>query len=388
MMNRRHCQSSRKYEQGTVLVFVSISLAAFLGIAAWATETGRVWQAKNQLQAVADSSSLAGVGNLLKDNFTTVDEAGARAEALVYGPQHVALGTPINIAGADVAVGSWDFASETFTPMPGSVDPDLVRAVRVRTRRDANNNGTIPAIFGRAIGYDEFSVAAESVAYWGHAGGAGPGTVDLPIALDCCAISGSSAGSTCMQNYCDTVQNTTPNPCALANGDIVTCLEFFSTPEQNACWTSFDGDSPSINTHDMTGIVADGNPYDITGPIYVDNGTKTPLISDIYDRFHGEGSFSGDAAGIDTDSNGTMDSWIVKLPVVECQNPGEGCAGGDPQIVVGFVCFDVKEVIVTPDKVIKGSFVCSSDPRCDNAGMKPGGGLFGGISAEYPVIVN
>jgi len=387
-MSRRHRQSSRKHEQGTVLVFVTIGLAAFVGIAAWATETGRVWQAKNQLQAVADSSSLAGVGNLLKDDFTTVDEAGARSEALAYGPRHKALGTAIDIAAADVEVGSWDFATETFTPMPGSTDPDLVRAVRVRARRDADNNGVIPATFGRAIGYDEFSVAAESVAYWGQAGGAGPGTVDLPIALDCCSISGSDPSSACMQNYCDTIHNTTPNPCPLANGDIVTCLQFFATPEQNACWTSFDGDSPSINTRDLTDIVADGNPYDISGPIYVDNGTKTPLVSDIHDRFYGEGNFSGNGAGTDTDSDGTVDSWIVKLPVVECQNPGDQCGGGDPQTVVGFVCFDVQEVVVTPEKIIKGSFVCSSDPRCDNSGLTPGGGLSGGISAAYPVIVN
>ncbi len=387
-MNRKHSQIKRRHERGTVLVFVTIGLGAFLGLAAWATETGRVWQAKNQLQAVADSSSLAGVGNLFNADFTAVDEAAARAEALVYGPKHVALGTAISIAASDVAVGSWDFTTDSFTPMPGSVDPNLVRAVRVRARRDANNNGVIPANFGRAIGYNEFSVVAESVAYWGQAGGAGPGTVDLPIAIDCCKISGAVAGAACTQNYCDTIQNTTPNPCPLANGDIVTCFQFASTKEQNACWTQFDGKTPSINTNDMTDIIADGNEYDISGPIYVDNGSKTPLVSDIYDRFHGEGNFSSDRAGIDTNGDGTMDSWVVKLPVIECQNPGGGCGSGDPQNVVGFVCFDVQEVVVTPDKIIKGSFVCSSDPRCDNAGMKPGGGLFGGISSEYPVIVN
>jgi hypothetical protein len=387
-MNRRHCQSNRKHEHGTVLVFVTIGLGAFLGLAAWATETGRVWQAKNQLQAVADSASLAGVGNLFNADFTAVDSAGARSEALAYGPQHVALGTAIDIAAADVAVGGWDLTTQTFTPMPGSVDPDLVRAVRVRARRDADNNGVIPATFGRAIGYDEFSVAAESIAYWGVAGGAGPGAVDLPIAIDCCKISGATPGSACTQNYCDTIQNAPPNPCPLANGDMVTCFEFFSSPEQNACWTALDGGSSSINTNNMSEIIADGNQFDITGPIYIDNGTKTPLVSDIYDKFHGEGSFSGDPAGVDTDTNGSMDSWVVKLPVVECQNPGDGCAGGDPQIVVGFVCFDIQEVIVTPDKIIKGSFLCSTDPRCDNGGFKPGGGLIGGIPSEYPVIVN
>jgi len=375
-------------EQGSVLVFVTIGLATFLGIAAWATETGRVWQAKNQLQAVADSSSLAGVGNLLTNNFTTVDEAGARNAAMNYGPQHEALGTAIDIAAADVQVGNWDIDTETFTPMPGSTDPNLVRAVRAVTRRDANTNGEIPTVLGQVLGYQSFDVAAEAIAYWGVAGGAVPGTVDLPIAIDCCQISGDTPGSACEQNYCDTVTATPPNPCPLSTGGTATCLEFFSTSEQNACWTTFDGDSPSINTPDLSQVVHDGNAYDIDGPIYVDNGTKTPVVRDIYNRFHGLNEFSGHPAGSDTDGDGIRDSWVVKLPVVECQNPGDNCSGGDPQDVKGFVCFDIHEVVVTPDKIIKGSFVCSTDPRCDNVGTTPGGGLLGGISAQYPVIVH
>jgi hypothetical protein len=43
---------------------------------------------------------------------------------------------------------------------------------------------------------------------------------------------------------------------------------------------------------------------------------------------------------------------------------------------------------VTPDKIIKGTFLCPADPRCGTDGLGPGGTVPGAISAQYPVIVN
>ena len=150
MDNRQNrSRAKTKRENGAVLVFVTISLVALVGFAAWATETGRVWQTKSQLQAAADSAALAGVENLLSADFLTVDEAGARTEAITYGAQHQALGTDLAIAVADVQVGSWDMASQTFTALPGNTDPDVMRAVRVITRRDGSLNEPVDTILGR-----------------------------------------------------------------------------------------------------------------------------------------------------------------------------------------------------------------------------------------------
>ena len=377
-----------KNKRGSVTVFTVLSLGALLGIAALATETGRAWQVKNKLQATSDSSSLAGVGNLLTNNFQTVDEAGARTAAIAMGAQHKTLGASITINGADVEVGEWDVTTEVFTPMPGVTDPDLVRAVRTVTRRENGTNGEMPTIFGAALGVGSIAVNSESIGYWGFAGGADPGVVDLPIAIDCCAISGDTPGAACTQNYCQTIQTTPPNPCLLADGVTTTsCLEFHSTPEQNSCWTEFDEVHPAISTPGLTDIIANSNSHPISGnPIYIDNGTKTPVIQDISDRFHGNGSFSPTPAGTDTDGDGIVDSWVVVLPVVECQNPGDNCAGGTPADVTGFVCFDLHEVEVTPNKIIKGDFVCPTDPRCSNTGLHPGGTV-SGLSAQYPVLV-
>jgi len=368
-------------QRGSILVFVTVALAALIGFAAWSTETGRAWQTKSQLQAAADSAALAGVGNLLSSDFQSIDEAGARAAATAYGAEHVAMGTNLTIAAADVEVGSWDMDAQTFTPMPGSTDPDVVRAVRVAARRDNTANGPVETVLGRALGVDSIAVNTDAIAEWGFAGSGGPGTVDLPIAIDCCAVSGSRAGATCAENYCQFVSNAIPNPCQLSTGETVSCLEFYSTPEQNACWTTFNSDSPSVNVPDMTDIVRNGNEGTIGNePIYIDNGTKTPVVQDIKDRFDAEGS--------DTNGDGAVDSWVVALPIIECQNPGDQCASGDRQDIVGFLCMDIREVIVTPDKLIKGTFICPTDPRCDLKGFGPGGTIAGSISADYPVIVN
>jgi len=379
---RNKSRAKTKRETGAVLILVTVSLFALLGIAAWATETGRVWQTKNQLQVAADSSALAGAGNLFSADFLTVDEAAARTAATTYGAQHAAADVNnLTIASADIEVGSWDMASETFAALPGNTDPDVVRAVRVATRRDDTANGPMGTILGRVLGVDSIPVNADAIAYRGFAGRGGPGSVDLPIAIDCCAISGSRAGSTCSENYCRFVSNAIPNPCLLANGETTSCLEFHSTPEQNACWTAFKTDSPSVSVPDMTDIVQNGNTTEVgDDPIYIDNGTKTPVVQDIKDRF--------DAEGTDTDGDGIVDSWLVTLPIIECQNPGDKCAGGDPQYIKGFLCMDIREILVTPEKIIKGDFICSTDPRCDIKGFGPGGTIPGSISADYPVIVN
>jgi len=388
-----HCRDrsrrTSEAERGTALVFVTMALVALIGFAAWATETGRAWQTKNQLQVAADSSSLAGVGNLFSADFLTVDEAAARAAATTYGAEHAAAElNNLPIAAADVEVGSWDMSTETFTALPGNTDPDVVRSVRVATRRDNTVNGPVGTILGRAMGVNSISVNTDAIAYWGFAGRGGPGVVDLPIAIDCCQVSGSRAGAHCSENYCQYIENKIPNPCQLANGDTTSCLEFHSTPEQNACWTTFGEDNPAITVPNLTDIVESGNQYEVgKNPIYIDNGTKTPVVQDIKDRFDLEGTDTGSHAG-HVDGDGIKDSWIVGLPMIECQNPGDGCAGGDTQYIVGFLCMDIKEIIVTPDKIIKGDFICSTDPRCDKTGFGPGGGIIGSISADYPVIVN
>jgi len=62
-------------------------------------------------------------------------------------------------------------------------------------------------------------------------------------------------------------------------------------------------------------VIQNGNPEEIDAsqPIFVDNGTKTPVVSEIDDRMQGNGYFNGDPSGVDRYApfNGVNDSWVV-----------------------------------------------------------------------------
>jgi hypothetical protein len=389
---RTRCRRDRRSERGNVLVFVTLALIALLAFAAWSTETGQAWTAKGQLQAASDSAAMAGAGELLDPNAgQPSDPPAAIAAAQTYGTQNHSLGVAITIPAGDIETGSWDMQNRLFTPLPGSTDPEQVRAVKVLGRRDAVANGPVPTVLGRIFGVDDIPIAADAIAYIGFAGLMPKGSAVLPIALDCCRI----AGSACENDYCKEIAGNPPNPCALTDGPnagaTVSCLEFASTGEQNACWTVFEPSSPAVSASDLLDIVQDGNSFPVgEDPIYLDNGTKTPVVDAINERFEGQGGYSGNPSGTDLDGDGDADSWLVPLPIMECQNPGPHCATGIPQKVVGVACFDVQEVLVTPEKIIKGSLVCPGDPRWDDSlcgvGFGPGGQV-PTIDAQYPVLV-
>ena len=377
----------RRHQQGTVILLCAVGMIALIALAALATDVGHVWAARTQLQAANDSSALAGGGHLYDHHNAQLTLADASAAAQSYGLQNQADQKSVQIGAGDIVFGDWDLATRTFTPVSGTPsNPSDVTAVQVMGRLDGTQNGPVPTVLARVVGRNSFDVATTATGYLGFALTFPPGTLDFPIAIDCCKLGGPS----CDAEYCPYITNNMPNPCYLEDGGTqVSCLEFHSTPEQNACWTEFDGHSPSINTPGMIDIIENGNEDPVGGePIYLDNGTKTPAIKDIKDRFLGLGDFAPDPAGTDTDGDGVIDSWVVVLPVVECQNPGDRCASGTPAEIKGFICFDIHEVIPTPDGLIKGDFVCPTDPRCDTAGFGPGGEIPGAISSAYPVIVD
>jgi hypothetical protein len=403
------------------MISVMVALLALLGAAALATDGGMIFAARTQLQNSADAAALAAAGNMIDLNATPpVTLAAGEAAAIAIGSNNSAgPEASITIANADITFGFWDTSSRQLLeagealppPLSGTVDlsdPSHVTGARVLARLDGTTNGVVPAFFGRVLGTQGFDVRTDATAYLGYAGKVGPGEVDLPIAIDCCGI----AGPNC-DNYCPGGVAPTPNfganapfgsetGCFITQdpvlmGEPMTCLDLAPTGDQIACWINFDDASPSVSTPDLTAIVADGSPDDVSAGdfSYIDNGDKTPVVRDIHDKFYGDpdSQWASNPAGIDTNEAGspnpTIDSWYVGLPVIECQT-GDHCAKGDPDRIEGFVCFRIREVITTPDKRIKGRFICPDTQEfkdnCDFGTTGSGGGPFG-PRADIPVLV-
>lgn len=390
-MKRTLLENARRARRqgGIAMITVVVALVAIIALASLAIDLGIVWTARNQLQNAVDAAALAGAHNLIDPGAPATTLPASQTAALAEASLHGAVPTnSVAVQTTDVVFGQWDFASRTLDTSVDLTDPRQVDAVEVSAGLDGIANGPVPAFLSRVLGRQSFGVAATATAYLGFVGGFAPETLFLPIVIDCCKLKGPS----CEAQYCPYITANPPNPCLLADGvNEVSCLEFHSSPEQNACWTVFDAGSPTISTPDLTDILRDGNGSPVgSDPIYVDNGTKTPVIQDIYDKMFGEGYWNGQApAGTDryADPPG-VDSWVVGFPVVECQNPGDGCASGDPQQVIGGVCFEIREIEVTPDKIIKGRFLCQGDPlwdECDLGGL-PGGEDFD-VRATIPVLV-
>jgi len=393
MPERLLAQKTERRRVGASMIVVVLALTALVAAVALSVDVGLTWAARTQLQGTVDGSALAAALNMI-DGGGGVDLAAARTEGIAVGGANASLPVAsVAINATDITFGNWDLSTRTLDTTVNLTIPDQVTAAQVVGRLETGTNQPVPAFFSRIVGRTDFPVRASAIGYLGFAGSIAPGEADLPIAIDCCAI----AGSDCEQDYCAAIASP-PNPCALESGNAgtgtVSCLEFQSTPEQNACWTAFDDQSPSVNTPDLSDIVENGNSttVDVSDSFFVDNGDKTPVIGDIDDRFQGNGPFSSQGpAGVDryAPTNGNVDSWVVGLPVIECQDV-DHCAGGTTADIVGFVCFEIMEIEVTPGKIIRGRFLCPTDPlftEC-NLGATGSGGENFGIRATRPVLVN
>ncbi|MBW2424141.1 MAG: hypothetical protein JRG86_07825 [Deltaproteobacteria bacterium] len=376
------------------MILVVGSLVGLIAVSALAIDVGLVWAARTQLQNASDAAALAGAANLINPDIPSVTSTEAVNASIDVASRNGAISLDsLVLPNADVELGNWDLETRSFDPGVNLADPDVVNAVRVATRLDNVANGPVPAFFSRVLGRDGFSVGASAVAYLGYAGGIAPGEVEMPIAIDCCKLKGAE----CKQDYCETVSTNPPNPCPLdepqADGiTSVSCLQFRTTEDQNACWTELDTGAPSISANNLRQLVEDGNSSQLStsDQIYVDNGDKASVIKEMNDKFHGDAGYTGQGAGVDRypPFDGKADSWTTSLPVVACQSDAN-CATGSAAQLVGFVCFEIREIEESPLNIIRGRFLCDSDPLFDECdiGRTTSGGLDFGIRADVPVLV-
>ena len=288
----RHTRTrDERGERGSVMVIAALAMTALLLFAALAIDVGAIWSSRTQSQNANDAAALAAAAAMIQPNGTnpaTVDLAGARAAGALYAGANATVGVgSVKVVPADFEFGNWNLATRTLDTGVDLTSPEQVTGVRLAVRMDGTDNEQSPAFLSRLLGVDGFDVRNVATGYLGFEGGFTAGEFVLPVAIDSCDLSTGGCGP----DYCATVASP-PNPCSLkwAQGsNPVTCLEFASTPEQNACWTAYDDQSPSINNPKLQQILDNGSPEDMQAGdrVYLDNGTKDETLKDIRNMFYG-----------------------------------------------------------------------------------------------------
>jgi Putative Tad-like Flp pilus-assembly len=388
MSIHRSDSRSRQREAGVTMIAGLVAMTALIMAAALSIEGGLLWAARGQAQRTADATALGAAGRMFDRTNPFVPvfssnlmKTGGEAVGQDPGNSAVYNGSFVDVNKSDIVSGHWTFGLPSGTFTQGGTPINAAKAtVRLALNAgDQGGNRPMPALLSRIAGGTDRPVSATAIAYLG--GGAGTGVSPLPIALDCCQMGTCDADTTSSQQYCNAVDNLPK--CPLANGQMVDCLDFNPTTTQNACWIDYDPSSAAVSASDLSQIVRDGgvdldhngmnDEIHIGEQYYTDSGGKTVVTRDIRDKFQGVGSYAGQPAGSDRylangspGQDGVTDSWVVALPVMDirvgsCPNTNH-CTAGERNTIVGFVCFEIRQVDVTPEKIIRGRFLCPTKP--------------------------
>ena len=141
-------------EEGTVVVLAAVFIIVLMGFAALAIDVGMIMTARAELQNVADAGVLAGVSQLLEENYD-----GAVGQASVFASQNTCLGQAVALGTGDIELGNYDFDSKVFTPGGGG------SAIRVTARRSqGSTQGPLPLFFMGVLGPSVADVEASAIA--------------------------------------------------------------------------------------------------------------------------------------------------------------------------------------------------------------------------------
>ena len=186
-------------ERGIVAVVVALLLVVLLSFGALALDISSLFVVSNELQNAADAGALAATRFLYSADGQQLN-AGANAVGVAAAKDNTAQGVEVELIGdpaantGDVQRGHWRWSDKTFTPNSSlaavplanvstaalDADLDLINAVRVRVRREKT---PARSFLSKVMGYSDFQMQAEAVAYIGFAGSLLPGEAGQPIAI-------------------------------------------------------------------------------------------------------------------------------------------------------------------------------------------------------------
>jgi Flp pilus assembly protein TadG len=188
---------------GTSAITIAITLFVLIGAASLAIDMGHLYTVRNELQNVADSSALAAVAQLVKDQGgQTVRDSNqalqtaievAQTQSQLSGLPQVANGERNDLT---IHFGVWDIyaadPSQAWTDLGTTCASDSnANAVRVTIRRaEGLAFGPVANLFARIFGNNFSEVLATATAYLGYVAATQTGTVTVPLAVPQSVVAG------------------------------------------------------------------------------------------------------------------------------------------------------------------------------------------------------
>ncbi len=354
-------------EKGAVAIFVAVTLAVFIGIAAFAVDIGYTRVARTELQRAADAAALAATRQLgvLYEAMSyeaqqTYDAGGdevlIKAAAVDVASKNRAAGTNIVIDSADIQIGTWDQDRDPHF-LAGLSQPD---AVHVTARRDGTTNGPITTFFARIFGINSVSVSAGAIAALTGQSVAAAGGLPFPVGIN--------------KSWMTTV------PC---DEDLT-----FHPSSADTCsgWHAYDGEDykpTGSGERKMIEDITDGkysSPETIAGQTYYDfsNGTLAAVFThDVIQTLFNTMKVKNDGVlDRDNDSN----TWTTGVPIFD-DTGWVACNPNGPVKIVGFSTITITSVSGPPESTVYATV------KCDNVEEGRGGGGNYGTKGSIPGLV-
>jgi hypothetical protein len=236
----------------------------------------------------------------------------------------------------DVQRGHWSFTNNSFaandsttvldfwnyTSQELDVTPSFINAVRIVTRR--SSAGTpLASFFARILGYNQFEMSAEAVAYLGFTGSVSPTDIDKSIGICKQAILGEDGSVSCnIGRMINSGSNNTTNntagwsnlsqPCGTASNSWMSSLICSDFSTRNDLKDLNFGQGIGATGGNLASIMRDLQDCWVTASnkVYDTNGNVTNTVV------------------LDSNGDGIPEHpWVLNLPVIDCPgNNVSNCA--------------------------------------------------------------
>lgn len=232
--------NNRRRRRAVIAPLIGVMLLVMLGFVVLTVDLGYIYTARAEMQAVADSSALAGASGLMSMGST------ARQRALDFGTLNTVAQLAVAHQELNVVIGNWSGVSLTFTPTPDNgVNGVLPNAVRVTGDRVA-----LPLFFAPVIGKNTSEIKRGAIALVGSGSCAGVWGID-----------GITASGDILTDSYDARQGQYGPGNIRPNGDVCSCGDIVVNGSVNILGDAMYGNGyafvPSGNSYEVRGVIGE-----------------------------------------------------------------------------------------------------------------------------------